>query len=64
MDEYFKLLSEDKPALGMSFSFMKNLDLDPLKNMQGQILVAGRLGESLSKTIDVLNRLTLRPDDT
>lgn len=60
MGEYFKILSEKKPALGMSFSFMKNLDLDPLKNMQGQILVAARLGDSLSKTLDVLNRLTLR----
>src|SRR3989344_990354 len=54
MSEYYKILSEDKPALGMSFSFMKNLDLDPLKNMQGQVLVAARLGDSLSKTLDVL----------
>lgn len=61
MGQYFKVLLEEKPALGMSFSFMTNLGLDPLKNMQGQILVAARLGQSLSQTLDVLKRLTLVP---
>jgi hypothetical protein len=63
MAEYFKVLSEDKPALGLSFCFMRNIDLDPLKNMQGQLLVATRLSDSLKKTLDVLNGLTLKPNN-
>ena len=59
MSEYFRILSEDKPALGISFSFMSNLGLNPLSNLQGQILVAARFGDSLTKTLDVLRRMTL-----
>lgn len=59
LGEYFKVLSEDKPALAISFCFMKNLGLDPLKNMEGQLQVASRLGDSLTKTLDALSVLTL-----
>lgn len=63
MAEYFSILSKDKPSLGLSFSFMKYLSLDPLKNMQGQILIAARFGDSLSKTLDVLRRMTLQSNN-
>lgn len=61
MPDYFRVLLGDKPALGISFSLIQNLGIDPLRNMQGQLLVAARLGESLKQALDVLKQVTLRP---
>jgi hypothetical protein len=63
MSEYFRLLSEYKPAIELSFSFMKNLGLDPLGNLKGQVLIAARFGDSLTETLDVLRRMTLSFED-
>lgn len=60
MAEYFGILSKDKPTLDLSFSFLTHLGIDPLKCMQGQILLAARFGDSLSTTLDVLKRITLQ----
>ncbi|MFX5839836.1 hypothetical protein ABTE60_21220, partial [Acinetobacter baumannii] len=35
MAEYFELLGQDKAVLGLTFSFMQHLDVDPLKNLKG-----------------------------
>lgn len=59
MAEYFQVLSEDKPGLGISFCFLRNLDLDPIKSMQAQVRVAARLGKALGETIDMLRRFQL-----
>jgi len=59
MADYFRVLSQAQPALGLSFSFMKNLDLDPVSNYQGQLLVAARFGASLTKTLDAIRRMPL-----
>jgi hypothetical protein len=61
MGEYYKILSEDKPALGMSFAFISNLEMDPLKNMQGQILAGACLGINLKQALDLLKRLKITP---
>lgn len=59
MPEYFRILSEEKAMLGISFSLMQHLGLNPLKNMNGQLTLTTRLGDSLTKTIDVLKRMNL-----
>ena len=59
MAEYFKVLSEEKPAIGMSFCFLRNLDLNPLEGIQAQVLVAARLGQALGQTIEMLKRFQL-----
>ena len=59
LTEYFKILAEDKPALGISFAFMQNLRLDPLKGFQGQLLIMTRFGNSLSESIKALKRINI-----
>lgn len=59
MAQYFEILNQDNPGIGISYAFLTNLDLDPLKNMKGQLFVSAKFGESLSKTIDVLKRMEL-----
>ena len=56
MAEYFQVLSTDKRGLEISYCFLRNLDLDPLKNVHAQVLVAARFGTALSETIDILKR--------
>lgn len=58
MAEYFELLGQDKAVLGLTFSFMQHLDVDPLKNLKGQLALAARFGTALKGTLDVLNRMT------
>ncbi len=60
MAQYFELLHKDNPRLGLSFAFLTNLNMDPLKNMKGQVIVSTEFGESLSETIDVLQRMKFR----
>lgn len=52
--DYFKAMSGEKPSLGLSFSFMENLDLNPLNNLDGQIQIAYRFTNYLTSSIDVL----------
>jgi hypothetical protein len=59
MAQYFAILSQDNPGIGVSCAFLTNIDLDPLKNMKGQLFVSVKFGESLSKTVDVLKRMEL-----
>jgi len=62
MAEYFKILHESQPALGFSFAFMRNCDLDPLKNLGGQLQVAAHFGSLLKETLDLVHKCALKPD--
>ncbi len=61
MAEYFEILGQDKAVLGLTFSFMQHLDVDPLKNLKGPLALTVRFGAALKGTLDVLNRMTF-PD--
>ncbi len=63
LSEYIHIFEEDRPALGLSFTFIKNLGLDPLSNMQGQILVATRFTANLAGTRNVLSNMTIQPQN-
>ncbi|MBA3699786.1 MAG: hypothetical protein H0W78_13140 [Planctomycetes bacterium] len=54
MTEYFQILSGENPPIGLSFAFMTNLRLDPLKNPQGQMALALKLASSVSETVKAL----------
>jgi len=64
MGEYFEALHDERPGVAVSFVFMKSLDIDPIKNGKGQILLAGRFGQSLSSTLGVLRTFTLAATGT
>jgi hypothetical protein len=64
MGEYFEALHGEQPGVAVSFIFMKNLNVDPLKNLKGQVLVAARFGQSLSRTLGVLRTFTLATTGT
>jgi hypothetical protein len=56
---YVKSLRGPATGLGLSFAVMQNCDLDPLKNPQGQVVLAASLGASLKQTLEMLDRLEL-----
>jgi hypothetical protein len=53
-DNFLLRVEGEKPALGMSFALLTNLDFNPLKSMKAQMLVAARLGESLKMALRLL----------
>jgi hypothetical protein len=59
MTEYFGVLQGERPALGISFAFLRNLELDPLKNLAGQMFVAQHFGQSLGETLNALKTMRL-----
>lgn len=61
MSEYFRAAAEEHPGQAISFSFVRNLGLDPLKSPQTQPRVALRLGQTLTANIVVLRTMELVP---
>jgi len=57
MAEYYSKLADSKPGVAMSFAFIKNLGIDPLKNAHGQFLVSVHFGKSISDSIDALQAM-------
>lgn len=62
MAQYFAILSADKPILGLSFAFLKNLGIDPLSNIQSQMVAGKLIADTLSKGIAVLRTISLAPN--
>ena len=58
---YFNALAATREnAIGMSFIFMKSLDVDPLKNVEKQVYCAARIHSVVKQTMDVLQRIEIR----
>lgn len=61
LTEYIGILFESKAALGLSFAFLRNCEIDPLNSLRAQLFLAEYLGGQLEETLDVLSRLELEP---
>jgi len=59
MAQYFKMIHQENPGVGVSFAFLSNLDLDPLKSINAQLYLSKKFGNSLTQTIDVLSRMNI-----
>ena len=57
--EYFRAVAERSPGIAVSFCFIRNLGLDPLKRVDAQVSVAKRFGETLSSTIAMLKTMQI-----
>ncbi|MFT4257625.1 MAG: hypothetical protein QM599_11825 [Pseudoxanthomonas sp.] len=59
MSEYFPIFHQDRAPLGLSFSLMQNLGIDPLNNLQGQLTLTGHIASKMDETIKILKGLTV-----
>ena len=59
MSEYFPIFHQDRAPLGLSFSLMQNLGIDPLNNLQGQLALTAQIASKVDETIQILKRLTV-----
>jgi hypothetical protein len=57
--EYFPIFHQDRAPLGLSFALMQNLGLDPLKNLQGQLILTAQIASKMDETIKILKGLTV-----
>lgn len=57
IETYYKVLRGNQPGIGLSFLYMKNLDLDPSSGLENQLLLAGHFTALLASTIEMLENL-------
>jgi len=57
MAEHFKLLAQEKAIHRLTNSFMQHLDVDPVKNLKGQLALAARFDATLKVMLNVLDRM-------
>ena len=60
MQDYFQVLEDANPALGVSFAFLRNLGIDPLTSLEAQLHLVAVFSTTLQETLDVLDRLELQ----
>ncbi len=61
--EYFEILSRDKPVLGLSFSFLRHMGGDPLKNLEGQLLFSAHLSAMLKEAMAIVEKVNASTTD-
>jgi hypothetical protein len=49
-----------RSPLGVSFSFLHNLGMDPIKNLPAQLHLVAVISATLKETLEVLDRLQLQ----
>lgn len=59
INRYFKDLTGENPGLGLSFSFIENIGLNPLRNLQGQLFLVSYLHEAKSRITTILGSATI-----
>jgi len=64
LTEYFEILSQEKPALGLTFSFMRHLGVDPLQNLEGQLKFSAHILAMRKDAIAIVRKaVAATPDD-
>lgn len=58
MSEYFTIIQQENPGLGVSFTFLTSLGIDPLKSLNAQLFISTKFGNSLTKTIEALKSMS------
>jgi hypothetical protein len=49
ISDYFSSFTEENPLIGISYTFLQNLGLKPLKDMNLQVFIAKEFGEGLAE---------------
>ena len=52
--QYFGILSKEQPALGLSFSFMSHLGINPIENLEGQLLLTAHISAMLQEAMAIV----------